>query len=273
MTALVLAVFLASLLGSLHCVGMCGAFLALAFADGPSRGRWRLPLAYHGGRLTTYLLLGVMAGAAGSLLNLGGLLAGVQRVALPLAGGTVLLFGVAGLLRQRGVSVGRLRLPPRWVAVVQRLQSAAMALPPTTRALSVGLLTTLLPCGWLYAFAAVAAGTADPLAGGAVMAVFWLGTLPALVSCGLGVQALAGPLGRRLPTLTCLTLIVIGGWTVAGRGRLDLPSLTTSASAAVVDQPVPTEPACHTVPPPAEFDPVTDLLREDPHLRCGDSRP
>ena len=66
MTALVVAVFLASALGSLHCVGMCGAFLAIAFTDVPSAGRWRLSVAYHGGRLVTYTALGVAAPKKGA---------------------------------------------------------------------------------------------------------------------------------------------------------------------------------------------------------------
>jgi sulfite exporter TauE/SafE len=258
MTALVVAVFLASVLGSLHCVGMCGAFLALAFSDAESGGRWRLPVAYHGGRLLTYTLLGIAAGTAGSLLDLGGTLVGINRVALPLAGATLLMFGIITLLRQRGIQLGRWRLPPAWVKNIHRLQHFAMRMPPARRALTIGLLTTLLPCGWLYAFAATAAGTANPWLGGLVMAVFWSGTLPALIACGAGIQALAGPLGRRLPTLTCITLIVLGGWTLVGRGQLDIPTLAR-AEAVTADQPHAVTPACHAselpAPPCCDADP------------------
>ncbi|MEM9916063.1 MAG: sulfite exporter TauE/SafE family protein [Planctomycetota bacterium] len=268
MTALVVAVFLASVLGSLHCVGMCGAFLAIAFTDVPSAGRWRLSVAYHGGRLVTYTALGVAAGSAGSLLDLGGALAGINSVALPLAGLTVIAFGVIGLMRQRGVSIKRLHLPQAWVKKVHQLQGLAMQMQPTQRALTIGLLTTLLPCGWLYAFAATAAGTASSLVGGLVMMVFWSGTLPALVSCGVGVQALAGPIGRRLPGLTCIALIVFGGWAVVGRSQFDIPALTSQAWAANAQGVVAPTAACHDKNNTVEFDPVTGLVVELPEHQC-----
>jgi len=176
-------------------------------------------------------------------------------------------FGIVTYLRQRGVSVGRLRLPASWVRLVQRVQGAAMRLEPTRRALAIGLLTTLLPCGWLYAFVVTAAGTANPVYGAAVMAVFWAGTLPALVSCGVGVQALAGPVGRRFPGLTCIMLIVLGGWTVFGRAQMDTASLASAVSASANPDAVPSAaPACHA---PAVIDPATGLILEDSATRCG----
>src|SRR5206468_320502 len=98
MTALVLGVFLASLLGSLHCAGMCGAFLAIAVTGvGPGESRPRqfpLQAAYHLGRLATYTALGLAAGAAGRLLDLTSVLAGARPVAATLAGATLLAFGL-----------------------------------------------------------------------------------------------------------------------------------------------------------------------------------
>ncbi|MEM9419964.1 MAG: sulfite exporter TauE/SafE family protein [Planctomycetota bacterium] len=270
-TTLVIAVFLASVLGSLHCVGMCGAFLALAFTDLPESGRWRVSAAYHGGRLVSYTALGIAAGTAGSLLDLGGTLAGINQIALPLAGITVIGFGVVGLLRQRGVSIQRFHLPPAWAGRVHRLQSLAMQMQPTQRAAAIGMLTTLLPCGWLYAFAATAGGTASPLLGGLVMVVFWSGTLPALVSCGVGVQALAGRFGKRLPELTCVALIVFGGLAVFGRSQFDIPDLTSQAwaahgqTASVLASPDDGSASSITL------DPATGLLIEPDALRCHGS--
>ena len=57
------------------------------------------------------------------------------------------------------------------------------------------------------------------------MAVFWLGTLPVLVSLGVGVQRLGGLLGRRLPHATAIALVLVGLWTVIDRGGLDAESL------------------------------------------------
>lgn len=238
MTALIAAVFLASLVGSLHCAGMCGAFVAFAVADTEGRPGQRAALsaAYHGGRLITYVALGVAAGSVGALLDLSGALVGISRAAMMLAGAVMVLFGISAAMAAFGKRPIRVPVPAAMRRMLTAGHQLAMRFSPVRRALVIGLLTTLLPCGWLYAFAAVAGGTASPLWGGVTMAVFWAGTLPVLVSLGVGVQRLSGALGRRLPHATAVLLIVVGLWTLAGRGGLDAASLAAQ-------QPVVSDPA------------------------------
>lgn len=207
MIGLISAVVIASLLGSLHCVGMCGAFLALSL-DGPSRVRAQA--FYHLGRLATYSGLGVLAGGVGSALDAGGTLVGLQRPAMVLAGVMVAGFGVLTLARAMGVRVRRAPVPAFFRDGVVRLQRAALAMPQGRRSLAIGMLTTLLPCGWLYAFVFTSAGTGSPILGGATMAAFWVGTLPALGALGAGLSAAAGPLRRHAPVLTAILVIVVG---------------------------------------------------------------
>lgn len=228
MTALVAAVFVASLMGSMHCAGMCGGFLAFAVGVAPGaepslRTRASLHAAYNAGRLATYTVLGAVAGAVGQAVDIAGEYAGLQRAALVAAGAMMVLFGAVTLLRTLGVPIRRAPLPRALQRLAERGHRAAMRFTPTRRALAVGLLTTLLPCGWLYAFVVTAAGTASPAAGALVMAVFWLGTLPVMISLGAGVQALAGPLRRHLPALTSIALVAVGLFTLSG--RLHAPAL------------------------------------------------
>ena len=97
----------------------------------------------------------------------------------------------------------------------------------------LGLLTGLLPCGWLYAFVIAAAATGTAAAGALTMAVFWAGTLPVMLTLGLGLERLTGPLRRHVPTLTALALIVVGAITVAARLHLpDYASVLDTAAAA-----------------------------------------
>jgi len=238
MTALLTAVFIASLVGSLHCAGMCGPLMACAVARPESKQaqlgggfarsvRWSawwsrsLPqLAYHLGRLTGYALLGALAGAAGAMIDLATGLAGLQPVAVFLAAGAMIVMGVALLGQARGWRVG-LPLPRWWTTLATRAQGFALRFHAGWRALAIGLLTPLLPCGWLYAFVLTAAGTRSAAGGAAVMAVFWLGTLPVLVALGVGIQGVLGLTGRRVPTLTAVALIVLGLLTLTGRMQLD----------------------------------------------------
>lgn len=232
MIGLVAAVFVASLLGSMHCVGMCGAFLAIAVdrnLGSPGKPS-RVPPAvwYHFGRFVTYVTLGVIGGAIGAAVNLTAEAAGLQRAAAALAGSVMIIFGVLAVLRHAGLArgrvlraaqaaTGRVPLPKRIESAAIKGHRRAMDLPPTMRALTIGLLTTLLPCGWLYAFAITAAGTGSPLTGAIVMAVFWAGTLPIMVGLGLVVQRAGGVLRRYIPLATSLLVVVFGIITLLGR--------------------------------------------------------
>ena len=249
MTPLVATVFVASLLGSLHCAGMCGPFVAFAVGQPkPGASRGRLQVAYHGGRLVTYMLLGAVAGSIGAIVDMTSTLAGLQPIAMALAGGLMVAMGVTELLRYLGHRIHTVH-PPKWLALtVQRGQRLALTFKPTHRALAIGLLTTLLPCGWLYAFALTAAGTGSPLRGAIVMAVFWVGTLPVLVALGASVQTALGVLGKRLPAVCAVALIVVGLTTIAGRLRLDSVALAQSVEAAQLHSP-------SSVPNPDELPP------------------
>jgi sulfite exporter TauE/SafE len=210
--ALFITVLLASLLGSMHCAGMCGAFVLFAVGMGDEQrpSATRLHAAYHLGRLATYVLLGVAAGVAGNALDLGGAMVGINRVAAMLAGITIAMFGVAGVLASTGVRVPKAKAPRILQTALMHGHQAAAGMPPIGRALATGLLTTLLPCGWLYAFVAVAAGTASPALGALVMAAFWIGTVPALLAVGVGFRTLFGRFGRRLPLVASFALVIVG---------------------------------------------------------------
>jgi len=225
MFTLIVSVLIASLLGSLHCAGMCGAFVVIAVGidrdDGGDARRRASPgvlhAAYHGGRLVTYTLLGVAAGGVGHALDLGGSAVGLQRVAALLAAATMIVAGGIALARALGLKLPRVVFPAFFQSMFMKGHALTIGLNPTGRALAIGLLTTLLPCGWLWAFAVVAAGTGHPLYGGLAMAAFWLGTLPMLVSIGVGFRSLSGAMGRYVPGVMAGVIVVVGVLTLFGR--------------------------------------------------------
>lgn len=224
------AVLVASVIGSTHCAGMCGGLVLFAVgADGKLHKRLPLHVAYHLGRGITYTLLGVVAGAVGAAVDFSGRYAGFQRSAALIAGGAMILFGLIALVRALGLKLGPARLPTRYTKVVEQGHRFALGLPPVRRSWAVGLLTAFLPCGWLYAFAITAAGTASPLWGALVLVSFWLGTLPMMVTVGAGLQALTGPLRARLPLITSIIVVAVGLMTVLG--RVGLPSFVPESVA------------------------------------------
>ena len=205
------AIFAASLVGSLHCVAMCGPLVGL---HGGARSLG-LALIHALGRLTTYATLGALAGLVGRAVDVAGRLAAAQHVASIVAGVVIVAWGVRAI----AVARGWLRVRTAGATLWNRGLVQIRGRRAVSRAWLVGVLTGLLPCGWLWAFVVSAAGTASPAAGAAVMAVFWLGTVPAMT----GVLALGGPVidrvRRKLPVISACVLIVLGLATLAMRWR------------------------------------------------------
>ena len=220
----------AALLGSLHCAAMCGGLAAFATGSDP-RARSAsaaLPvLLYNGGRLVVYALLGALAGAAGAALDLAGELAGVGRVAALITGGAMVLWSLLLLLQAQGARIPSLSLgaaPARWLSgALERYGQGSGG----RRALLLGLGSALLPCGFLYGFVLLAAGTGSAARGALLLAAFWLGTVPALLGVGLAVRVLSSPLRRHVPTLTALALLAVGLWTLLA--RVNLPAQSAHA--------------------------------------------
>jgi sulfite exporter TauE/SafE len=197
---------------------MCGGLVALYAGDPGRRDQaFRGHAAYNVGRLIAYAALGALAGSLGAALDLGGAWLGVQRAAAALAGAMIALWGSLMLLESAGRRVPRFGPPPWLHGPMSRGVRLIAGWRPVTRALAVGLLTGCLPCGWLYAFVVTAAGTGSAAAGATLMAVFWVGTLPVMVSLGVGLHVLAGPLRRYVRTACAVAMILVGLLAVAGR--------------------------------------------------------
>ncbi len=238
MEPLTLAVLTASLIGSPHCVGMCGPFALLVghSKEQPSHSAWRSLVAYHSGRLVGYATLGAIAAAVGAALDLGGTLIGIQRVAAIAAGGLMVVFGVLALLQLRGAGSLHFRAPKWLEKFLARAHRLAASLPPTKRGATVGLLTVLLPCGWLYAFVITAAGTANVLHGALLMAVFWIGTVPALSVVAMGVNRVSERFRRYVPLATAMLLIVVGSYTMGIRAYANYEELAPPVNDATPQQ-------------------------------------
>lgn len=170
-----LSMFLLGLLGTGHCVGMCGP-IVLALPGGHHVG---VQLAYHAGRATTYVAIGaVLAGLGAGLTEV----ARVQLVASLLAAAFLLVFGLArlGVLREprwlMGSSLSPLRLPG-FRRVMRALRGGnRLAIVP------YGLLMGFLPCGLSYAAFARALAADGPADGALMVALFALGTVPGLLA-------------------------------------------------------------------------------------------
>ena len=223
MIGLLLTVFVASLIGSLHCIGMCGPFALMAGAHARSPAQAFVPaMAYNIGRWVTYSLLGIVAGSLGFAFELNAALSEWQHLVTIGTGSLLIGIGFVGLLRAFGWLS-----PGRWfsgviAARLKPLQRRVATTSGTLRAFLVGAITVLMPCGWLYAFVIAAAATAHPLSGWLVMTVFWAGSVPILVALMLGHGLIATSFQRWIPTTMASLVIIAGIFALTIRAPIEL---------------------------------------------------
>ena len=169
-----------------HCVGMCGP-IVVSFSLNLKEKSILVPhLLYHLGRIITYVILGGVVAAAGSLTMVAAHLERLQKGVMVFAGALIVLMGfaMAGWL-----PIGRIFAnhfsPGRWISKgfgkLLKAKSAIVYLP-------LGLLLGLLPCGPVYtallgsARAGMEAHSVyyGMLAGMGLVGAFGMGTVPAL---------------------------------------------------------------------------------------------
>ncbi|WP_290511277.1 sulfite exporter TauE/SafE family protein [Alcanivorax sp.] len=178
-TLLTSAALLASA-GSVHCIGMCGGISsALTFSIPESRRQgkslWGWQLLFGIGRVTTYMVLGALAGMLGKAL-LDWLPGPSMAIGLSLSG--VLMLLLSGYLLGQGVWLKKLE--GIGAGLWRRLQPLTRRLLPVDRplkALALGGLWGLLPCGLIYTALALAVTSGSALAGALVMLVFGVVTV------------------------------------------------------------------------------------------------
>lgn len=212
--AVLVAAFMAGLLGSGHCFGMCGGIAgSLGALSGKGNSGLAGPaLQFNFGRMASYVLLGALAGG---VLGIAGDVMALKSVGKWLRALTalmVLLIGLRFLIDWRGLDLFERggaglwkKVMPLAVRISQRHDSIGR--------LGLGLCWGLLPCGLVYTVLLTAASTGSPLSGGATMLAFGMGTLPAMLGLTMAAPALATFLGDRLVRrIVGFSLLVLAVW-------------------------------------------------------------
>jgi uncharacterized protein len=204
--------------GFAHCVGMCSPFvLFVSRRYAPPEGTHSALSShawYSGGRIITYAALGAIAGAMGRVVETAGAWFGLQRTAAALAGAVLIVWALASLLdirawyQARGMSF----IPIRGLA--GKRARRMMGHP-----LTFGLFLGLLPCGLLYSALVGAVARGGAVDGAVALAMFGLGTAPALFGVSLADDRLARHrfLMNRLSQVFVLAMGVWFLWTGLSR--------------------------------------------------------
>ena len=220
-----LAAFLTGLIGSLHCLGMCGPIaLALPGADRSGGGYLLGRLLYNVGRILSYGLMGGIV----AFLGVAAAMFEAQRW-FSLALG---IFLILLALRQYGL-LGR-RLPAQdnflnraW----RRGMSRVLQLRGYGGLFAIGVMNGFLPCGLVYAGLFIAANSTFAWEGAAKMAVFGLGTLPLMLTVSWSGKWLTAWLRTRVKWVMPMTMTFLGLLFLVRGMALGIPYLSPKLEA------------------------------------------
>ncbi len=219
-----LSAFIIGLLGSGHCLVMCGGITTMLTSALPhkkqtqlgdisvtqslSTSNAKLVFFYHIGRISTYVMLGSIVGFSGSIA--------AKNIGLPLAGLRVIS---AVFLILLGCYIGQ------WLTWLNKIEALGArlwrTLSPLTKkvipvdsldkALSLGVLWGWLPCGLVYSTLTWSLASGDGLTGAGIMFFFGLGTLPSLLTLSVGLVSINKLLSNpKLKQSIALLLITYG---------------------------------------------------------------
>jgi sulfite exporter TauE/SafE len=198
-----------------HCIGMCGGFIVAYSSTKIDAGmsRWAQLIrhgAYNVGRVSSYVVLGMVFGGIGALISIsmemhGALFifAGVIMIITALG-----MFGLSKLIHllERGFSSNSL-----FKALFSRLiKSKSIG-----SFFALGVMNGFFPCGFVFFFAAKAAASASLLEGGLIMAVFGLATVPTLLALGQSVSFFKEIAFRQtMNRIAALAILIYGLYSV-----------------------------------------------------------
>ncbi len=215
---MIITAFAIGLLGSFHCLGMCGPIaLALPVRDQAGLRRWLGRLTYNLGRIATYALLGGLFGLLGQSLAMAGL---QQTVSVTL--GIVIILGVvlpATLIRRLNPNHRIARMIGRVKHAMQHL----FAVRTYPAMFGLGTLNGLLPCGLVYVGLAGATATGYLTEGAAYMAAFGLGTLPMMLGVSFLGQWISVPLRNSVRKAVPVLVGAMGLLFILRGLALDIP--------------------------------------------------
>ncbi|WP_295984570.1 sulfite exporter TauE/SafE family protein [uncultured Algibacter sp.] len=218
---MLVSAFILGLLGSFHCVGMCGPIAFMLPVDRSSTFKKITQIAiYHFGRLLAYSIIGLVFGLIGKSLYIFGF---QQQLSIII--GVLMILVV--LIPQQTFNKYNFSKPIyRLISKVKSALGSAMKKKTMDTFLTIGFLNGFLPCGLVYMalFAAIAGGNA--LNGILYMAVFGLGTIPLMTTAIYFSQFLKGKARQRIQKAIPVFVILIGALFILRGLGLGIPYLS-----------------------------------------------
>ena len=197
--------FILGLVGSLHCLGMCGPIVMVL--PGSVREKWAFffgRVLYNVGRAVTYAVMGLVVGFIGQSIAL----AGYQQW-LGIIAGTLMILSV--LLPLTGI---RKALPSkhfdRALAALKTRLGRLLGNSSQSSLFTIGILNGFLPCGLVYMALAASLAMGSAPGGAAYMFLFGLGTLPVMFAASYASGLITGEMRRKITRLIPVGVVILG---------------------------------------------------------------
>jgi sulfite exporter TauE/SafE len=227
---MLLSAVILGIMGSFHCVGMCGpiAFMLPVDHKDPAKKLFQVFL-YHLGRLSSYGLIGLIFGFLGKGLYVFGL---QQRLSIIIGVLMVLII----LIPSRTFGKYNFSRPiySFLTKIKNRLGKELQKKSPDTF-LTIGFLNGLLPCGLVYMALFGSIATASPWLGALFMALFGLGTIPLMTTAVYFGSMLKGTAKKSVQRLIPIFVILVGMLFILRGMGLGIPYISPEPVMEVVD--------------------------------------
>jgi len=218
---MIISAFILGLLGSFHCVGMCGpiAFMLPVNHTNPYKKALQISV-YHVGRLLSYSIIGVAFGLVGKGLYIFGL---QQQLSIII--GIIMI--VIVIIPYKTFNRYNFSKPIyKVISKVKRTLGKELQKKTPDTFLTIGFLNGFLPCGLVYMalFAAIATGSS--LQGGLYMLIFGLGTIPLMTATIYFSHLFKGNIRQRIQKAIPVFIILIGALFIIRGLGLGIPYLS-----------------------------------------------
>ncbi|WP_372935300.1 sulfite exporter TauE/SafE family protein [Seonamhaeicola sp.] len=227
---MLVSAFVLGLLGSFHCIGMCGPIAFMLPVDRTNAVKKASQITiYHIGRLLAYSLIGLVFGLIGKSLYLFGF---QQQLSIIIG----ILMIVLVLVPQNKLNKYNISKPIyRLISKVKSALGSALKRKTADTFLTIGFLNGFLPCGLVYmaVFGAISGGNA--LQGSLYMALFGLGTVPLMTTTIYASHFLKVSARQKIQKVIPVFVVIIGALFILRGLGLGIPYLSPAPVYDVVN--------------------------------------
>ncbi len=205
MSDLYIVALMTGLIGSLHCIGMCGP-IAVALPLGKKSWLQKITgsIIYNAGRIATYALLGIIFGLLGQGIEM----AGLQKWASIGLGIALILSVLFPVLFKGQKKIDQFFYGYAGKLIGKFRQLFSISSYPSL--LVIGLLNGLLPCGLVYVAIAGAINTNDIVSGAVYMSIFGIGTIPIMASIPIVGNLIGTNIRRSFKGVISIFIVILG---------------------------------------------------------------